>query len=259
MATTYRTGYGDTRRTLTELRAWDPFEFVSPELQRRLIALMDHSFRHGRDIGIGGGFRSSAAQRAVFLDRHYTLPSGGCCGFESRRYQIKSGQAHTAPPGLSYHEETLAGRALAVDITGWEDGWVQSQLAAFGLRSFNNLTGSAKEPWHIQPIEIPTSRASYNPAVHVLKTWYLPPPTAPDPDYPKPTLKVGATGNEVYELQQHCTFWGWYNRAIDGSFGAITADAVKKMQATLKQTQDGVYGNITANAYLNWLKAIQKL
>lgn len=259
MSVTYRTGYGTTRRTLTELRAWTQFAKTHPETQRRLIALMDMSHRYGRDVGIGGGFRSADSQLVLFLDRHYQVASGGCCAYNGRRYALKAGAAHAAPPGRSYHEECLNGFGLAVDLVGWEDGWAETQLASVGLRSFCNLTGAAKECWHVQPLEIPTSRYNYDPAVHIVKVWPLPAATPPEPDYPKPTLKVGSTGGEVWELQQHLTFWRWYTVAIDGSFGPMTADAVKKMQAALKVSQDGVYGTVTATAYLAWLKAIQGL
>lgn len=259
MSVTYRTGYGTTRRTLTELKVWSQFAKVHPEVQRRLIAIMDLSHRHGRDVGIGGGFRSADSQLRLFLDRHYTVASGGCCGYGGRRYALKAGAAHAAPPGRSYHEETVGGFGLAVDLVGWEDGWVEAQLAAHGLRSFAALSGSMREPWHCQPLEVPTARSSFNPQVHVLKVWPLPSPTRPDPDYPKPTLRVGSTGGEVFELQQHLTFWKWYDRAIDGSFGAVTAEGVKRLQRTLKLVEDGVYGPVTANAYLAWLKAMQGL
>lgn len=259
VTTTYRTGYGTTRRTLTELKVWSQFAKVHPEVQRRLIALMDEAHRHGRDVGIGGGFRSYDSQLALFLNRHTLVASGGCCGYNGKRYALKAGMAHAAPPGRSYHEETVGGFGLAVDAVGYEDGWAEPRLAAYGLRSFANLTGSAREAWHWQPIEVPTSRASYNPAIHVLKVWPLPSPSKPAPDYPKPTLKVGSTGGEVFELQQHCTWWGWYAAAIDGQFGAVTAEAVKRMQNVLKIAQDGVYGPVTADAYLAWLIKVQAL
>lgn len=257
MTTTYRTGYGTTRRTLTELKAWTPFAKLLPEVQRRLIAVMDLSHAHGRDVGVGGGYRSSDSQLTLFLSRHYQVASGGCCGYAGKRYALRSGMAHAAPPSLSYHEETINGYGLAADMVGWEDGWAETQLKNYGLRSFANLSGSAREGWHWQPIEVPTSRSSFNPTVHKIGVWPIPALTKPDPVIPTPTLKVGSTGGEVYELQQHLTFWKWYTATIDGSFGPITAEAVKKMQTAVKVGADGVYGSVTANAYLAWLKAMQ--
>ena len=259
MTVTYRTGYGTRRRTLSELRVWSEFAGVHPEMQRRLIAWMDGCRGRGVDVGIGEGIRTTAEQEAVFYDRHYPVASGGCCGYAGKRYQLASGEAHVAPPGRSYHEPTIGAYCLAVDTVG-HNGVSEGLLAAYGLRSFNNLSGAAREPWHVQPVEVPTGRGSYDPRVHVLKVWALPAvPPASEPDYPKPTLRVGSTGNEVYELQQHCTFWGWYTAALDSSFGPVTEAAVKRMQAALKLAQDGVYGTVTATAYLAFLKAMQGL
>lgn len=272
MTVTYRTGYGTTRRTLEELNTWPRFGLLHPEFRARLIALMNEGFRYGKDIGIGGGFRYESEQLSLALDRHYQVASGGCCGYNGKRYALKSGMAHAAFPGNSYHEAVPGlrflrtdgtymvtnDRGVAVDTVG-HDAWMQDNLARFGLRSFANLSGAAKEEWHVQPIELPTSRANFNPTIHVLKKFALPAPTQPQPDYPKPTLTVGSTGGEVIELQQHCNFWGWYAYAIDGSFGPRTAEAVKKMQAVLRITQDGVYGTSTANAYLKYLTALQSL
>lgn len=258
MTVTYRTGYQTRRRTLQELYAWSEFAGVHPEMQRRLVAWMDACRARGVDAGIGEGIRTTAEQEKAFFDRHHQVPSGGCCGYKGLRYQVDVGEAHTAPPGLSYHEPVLNGKCLAVDTVG-HNSTSESLLAGFGLRSFANLTGSAREPWHLQIVEIPTSRVNYNPAVHVIKTWALPAPTVPDPDYPKPTLREGSTGAEVYELQQHATFWGWYASQIDGSFGPRTAEAVRKMQAALRLTQDAVYGPVTADAYLRFLRSMRAM
>lgn len=258
MTVTYRTGYGTRRRTLAELKAWPEFAAVLPEMQRRLIAWMDACRARGVDVGIGEGIRTTAEQEAEFLERHTLVSSGGCCGYNGKRYALKSGMAHVAPPGRSYHEPTVGIYCLAVDTVG-HNSVSEGLLAAYGLRSFAGLSGAGREPWHVQVVEIPTARANYNPTVHVVKVWSLPAPTPPDPDYPKPTLRVGSTGTEVYELQQHLTFWKWYGSAIDGSFGPVTAEAVKKMQNALKVPADGVYGTVTADAYLKFLKSVSNL
>ncbi|AKG21729.1 peptidoglycan-binding domain-containing protein [Calothrix sp. 336/3] len=74
----------------------------------------------------------------------------------------------------------------------------------------------------------------------------------------KPVLKVGSKGAEVKELQQllldsgmfvfigssgACVFPG--KEVIDGVFGAKTETAVKRFQAKMFLTQDGVVGNKT--------------
>jgi len=269
MTVTYRTGYGTARKTLAELRAWIRFSNLHPEIQRRVVALMDAARVNGVDLGIGGGWRSEQEQLSLFLSRHNLVATGGCCGYNGKRYALVAGMAHAAPPFRSYHEGTVKGpdgvlRGVALDMVGWENGWMEKHLAAYGLRSFAALSGSMKEPWHIQPIEFPTARTSYDPNLHTLKTWTLPnvvPPPSGAVDVPTPTLRMGSTGTEVRELQSHCRFWDWYpvTAAIDGSFGAVTDTAVKRMQSALKLTQDGVYGPVTATAYANFLKALNNL
>lgn len=268
MTVTYRTGYGTTRKTLAELKAWSRFAMIHPEIQKRVIGLMDAARINGVDLGVGGGFRTEQEQLNLFLSRHNQVASGGCCGYNGKRYALVAGMAHAAPPYKSYHEGTVNVNGklygLALDMVGWENGWMEKNLAAYGMRSFAAFTGSMHEPWHIQNVEVPSSRSQYNPNLHTIKVWTLPtvtPPPSGVVDVPTPTLRVGSTGTEVRELQSHCRFWGWYPAAaaIDGSFGRVTEDAVKKMQAATKQTQDGVYGPVTAAAYVNFLKSMQNL
>lgn len=268
MTITYRTGYGTERKTLTQLKAWIRFANIHPEIQKRVIGLMDAARAHGVDLGVGGGFRTFEEQKSLFLSRHNRVASGGCCSFEGSRYALVAGMAHAAPPYRSFHEGTISLNSklygVALDMVGWENGWMEKNLAAYGLRSFAALSGSMREPWHIQPIEFPTSRSSYDPKLHTLKNWTLPginPPTTGAVDVPTPTLRIGSTGTEVRELQSHCRFWGWYpsTAAIDGDFGSVTDGAVKKMQAILKITQDGVYGTVTAEKYRQHLIALANL
>lgn len=264
MTVTYRTGYGTTRRTLSELLAWSKFAGVHPEVQRRVIALMDGARRVGVDLGVGGAFRTYDEQLALFLSRHNEVASGGCCGFNGKRYALISGAAHAAPPYRSYHEGTVnvngTLKCVALDMVGWENGWMEANITPYGMKTFTLVNS---EKWHIQPTEFPNSRSSYDPLLHTLKTWALPapPPSVPSGTvaFPDPTLRSGSTGTEVRELQQHCKFWNWYPYNVDGSFGPRTVEAVKKMQAVLRITQDGVYGPVTASAYREYLKVMGSL
>lgn len=266
MTVTYRTGYGSTRRTLVELKAWDRFAGLHPEFQRRLICLMDHARVAGVDLGIGGGLRTTAEQLALFDSRHDPAASG-CCRYGGKVWRLVTG-AHAAPPGFSYHEPTIpySGKlwALAVDVVGWENGWVNApgRLEKFGLRSFANLSGNV-EPWHLQPWtqEIPTSRASFNPTMHTLKTFTLPavPAGSTAVTVPDPTIRLGSVGTEVRELQSEMRFWGWYAASIDGSCGPVTVDGIKRLQTAVKVSADGVYGSVTAGAYKVWKSNVQAL
>lgn len=265
MTVTYRVGYSTTRYTLDQLKAWWRFSGLHPEFQRRLICLMDHARVAGVDLGIGGGLRTVAEQLALFDSRHDPVASGGCCSWDGKRWALVTG-AHAAPPGLSYHEPTypLNGQlwGLAVDVVGWENGWVNApgRLDLFGLRSF---AGTLAEPWHIQPWtnEIPTSRANFNPTMHTLKTFALPsvPSSSTTITVPDPTIRLGSTGTEVRELQSEMRFFGWYTSTIDGSCGPMTVDGIKRLQAAVKVGADGVYGSVTSNAYRTFKQSLAAL
>lgn len=168
---TYRYGYGTQRLTLLSMRQQAGVKPLDPEFWRRLKRLMREARKAGVDVGIGGAARSVIQQEQLFFDRHAAVASGGCCTYQGKRWALKQGKAHAAPPGRSYHEPTTAsGGVLAVDLVGWEHPWVEPNLARFGLRSLAHLTGGAREPWHIQPVEISAARSQYA-GPHPLPKW----------------------------------------------------------------------------------------
>jgi len=65
------------------------------------------------------------------------------------------------------------------------------------------------------------------------------PPAAPSSS--SPTLKTGAHGAAVSDLQQRLRAHG-YNVSVDGDFGAKTANAVRQFQRAKGLTADGVVG-----------------
>lgn len=165
---TYRWGYGSTRLTIGQMKAQPTFALLDDEFQRRIIRMMRDARRAGHDVGVGGAARSVIQQETLFKARHNEVAAAGCCTYQGKHWQLKAGQAHAAPPGKSYHEpSTPAGRALAVDLVGWEDGWVEANVARFGLRTFTYVNA---EKWHIQPTEIATSRSAYV-GPHPLPRW----------------------------------------------------------------------------------------
>ena len=159
MANTYLYGYRTPtdRLTLDELNKRWQWYMLHPEIRNRLIAMFDAAQRAGTDLGIGGGARSIKTQETVFLARHERVLFGGCCKYQGKRYRLRKGMAHAAPPNLSYHEEgVVAGFAVAADLIGDLD-WMKKNCAKFGLKEFT----SVKEPWHVQPMEFPNSRSQY--------------------------------------------------------------------------------------------------
>ena len=137
---TYPFGYGTQRCTWPQLNTKWTWTHLHPEMRRRVLRMMDHAQDAGYDVGIGEGARSTTTQRTTFLARHNVVSSGGCCHFEGKRYQLKKGLAHAAPPGSSVHEDGLLdGFALAVDMVGWENHWFDKNCTRYGLKNFGGV------------------------------------------------------------------------------------------------------------------------
>jgi len=208
MARTYLYGYPadgqpQQRLTLTELEAKTTWRRLDDEFARRLLAMFDAAHAAGRDLGLGGGWRSGAIQLATALQRHILVEEGGCCVYKGKRYQLRPKTAHAVFPGLSYHEETTASRdALAADLIGDLD-WANANCWRFGLLHFARVNA---EPWHHQPVEIPRSRSKYK--GEQLAVWplpdaptpgpapILPAPTPMEDDMPRPLIIVGNEDNK---------------------------------------------------------------
>jgi N-acetylmuramoyl-L-alanine amidase len=60
--------------------------------------------------------------------------------------------------------------------------------------------------------------------------------------FSKNTIKYGATGSDVYELQGRLKFIGFYNGNIDGDYGYQTLQAVKRFQGEFGMKVDGIVG-----------------
>lgn len=255
----YMVGYSGQTVTYQQLQAHPLWVRLEPEFRLRLRLLMDACIKAGKPIGIGGSWRSTDAQRNLFLSRYIVEDDADLTGdvfWEGKFWEKKPGVAPAAPPGLSYHEPcTPEGYCLAVDMVG--DVQYAAPLAPkYGLKQFGNING---EIWHYQPYELPNSRRNFLPSMVPLKLFIGPEPAPPPPPpkpvvvVPAPTLKlvkpINLTGLEVAKLQQIMAFWGWYNGKADGWFGPVTEAAVKSMQKALGITQDGVYGPVTAAKY----------
>jgi GH25 family lysozyme M1 (1,4-beta-N-acetylmuramidase) len=172
---TYPYGYSGTQVTMAQLEAKKTWTGCHPEFQRRLKAMIEAG---AGKIGVGTAWRSSDVQRNVFLERHYVVSSGGCCSFEGRRYMLRKGMAHAAPPGKSFHESTFHGYAQACDVVG-DLAWAHSVEKDYGLKDFRNV---GSEPWHFQCTEIPNSVTQWKAAGQPQPTvWKLPGGSSPPP------------------------------------------------------------------------------
>lgn len=62
------------------------------------------------------------------------------------------------------------------------------------------------------------------------------------------TYRKGDSGEQVRQIQQKLSRWGYYSGAVDGVYGSDTVKAVKAFQKKNGLTQDGVCGNATLRA-----------
>ena len=150
--------YWDKRVTIETIVASRTFEGMHPTMQERIRKLIEAS---GGRIGLGQGLRDPKQQLQMFLSRHVQDPTGKY-SYAGKRWSRLPGVAAAAPPGMSMHEI-----GLAADMTG-DMSWLRDNVARFDLQTFETVN---KEPWHVQPSELPRGRSSYekNPQ------WGMPP------------------------------------------------------------------------------------
>jgi N-acetylmuramoyl-L-alanine amidase len=65
-------------------------------------------------------------------------------------------------------------------------------------------------------------------------------------------LKLGATGDQVKEVQQWLYDYGYYSGAVDGNFGNDTDKALRTFQEEAGILVDGIVGNETKKAMDKW-------
>lgn len=123
-----------TQVTETELAAKKTWRLLDPEFRRRLLRMMQVAAIEGVDLGCGTGWR--------------VQPDPPPPGF--------------AKPGNSWHESCPVEQpedctAFAIDMVpapSWP--WMNDNCHRFGLKHFADVN---REPWHVQPVEVPNSRA----------------------------------------------------------------------------------------------------
>lgn len=140
-------GYGGGTATLNEVKQRHDFKTMHPKMQERLLAM----FRANPNLGIGGGWRDTKQQEAMFLQRYRRTSKDTGVTWQGSNWERVSG-APAAPPGRSMHEI-----GLAADLIG-DIGWLQQNASRFGLKTFADVND---EPWHVQPAELPNSRRDY--------------------------------------------------------------------------------------------------
>jgi hypothetical protein len=125
------------------------FSGMHPVMQQRVRELLEAA---GGRVGWSEGVRSAQVQYQMFMDRYEEDPAGPT-KYDGKRWRRVKG-APAAPPGRSMHEI-----GLAADLNG-DTAWVVQHAASFGLQVLTQL----KEPWHVQPAELPVARSQYEAA-----------------------------------------------------------------------------------------------
>ena len=222
----YPFGYGApaAQLSLAELEQRQSWVRLHPEFRRRLVAMFDAARAEGRTLGIGGGWRSSASQEQTFLARHEQVRIGGCCSWQGKRWKLRRGAAHAAPPGRSYHESVpqLGNFAVAADLIG-DLPWMNANAARFGFIHFAP-PHRLREPWHVQPAELVEARSGYR--GEQLRVWPLPDA--------RRTLKLGDTGGDVKIAQHIMATRAGQAITVDGNFGPQTEAGVVNVQRFFK-------------------------
>lgn len=252
--TTYPYGYANPPQQLTldQIFAKSSVALLHTEYQRRYRALMELG---AGKIGVGGAGRSSAQQERVFLQRHHEVKSGGCCGYNGKRYALNTGMAHAAPPGRSFHETVVYGRAAAVDAIG-DLKWMAVHCEAYGLEQAT----WGGEVWHFQFTEFPHSvsqwQAQGSPPP---QKWNLPnepkppepiPPTPIPPTPTPPTTKRKKGGVEMMILAHQSGSNSYWYSQDGGQSRQIVRDPKHIRTIVFSGAEDAVTGaSITMN---NW-------
>lgn len=123
------------------------------QLNARFAGRLKDMMRANPKITIGNGLRTSAQQKAMFLDRYKPTSEKTDMFWNGTYWKHVKGPA-AAPPGMSMHQI-----GLAADLEpASEYEWIKQNASRFGLRSFFDVNN---EPWHVQPSELPAGRAEY--------------------------------------------------------------------------------------------------
>ena len=249
--TTYPYGYGSppTQLTIEQIFAKPTVMMLHPEYQKRYRGLMVAS---GGKLSIGGAGRSSTQQERVFFERHNQVTSGGCCVYNGKRYQLKSGAAHAAPPGRSFHEQVVYGYSAAVDAIG-DLKWAAQNCEAYGLEQAT----WGGEVWHFQFTEFPHSVSQWKAAGSPQpKKWVLPgeptpippTPTPPTPTVPSTSKKRGGVEMMLLAHQSGSNSY-WYTQD-GGQTRQIVRDPKHVRSIVFSGAEDAVTGaTVTMN---NW-------
>ena len=228
-------------QTIDQISAESDFKQLHPTMQQRVLDLIKAS---NGAVGLGGGFRSETEQRQLFLSR-YIVDQRGPVKWDGKRWRKQNaGDATAAPPGRSMHE-----LGLAADLAG-DHAWVVANSSRFALKNFASVND---EPWHVQPVDLPNSRADYERQGSPWATNADPGPPPQDGDRRRVEVVPGMNGRAVEQLQQLLIRLGLIRNTAanrDRFYGPATVEVIRRFQAAHGLRADGRVGPNTWAALL---------
>jgi metacaspase-1 len=187
----------------------------------------------------------------------------------------KRARTHAAAQWLAGPSEKAAVNASVILISGCQDDQLSMDGAGNGLFSEklkqvwdnSNFGGDYRDFWTAIKSLMPAKQqpnymtvGAANPQFEGQSPFEIsdggavtpqpqpqPQPT-PTPSGTRPTLSGGASGGDVEYLQTRLRDLGYYNGAIDGAFGPMTASAVRAFQNANGLEPDGIVGPATWEA-----------
>ncbi len=125
---------------------------LNPRLAARIRRMLEANPR----LYIGGGSRTTAQQKALFLSRYAPTDDKTSIKWQGKYWKKKNpNDADAAPPGVSMHEI-----GMAADIHG-DDAWLTANAKDYDLVNFANVNN---EPWHVQAKEFNRGQWEYRQA-----------------------------------------------------------------------------------------------
>lgn len=166
---------------------------LNPRFAARVRKMLEANPR----LYIGGGSRTSAQQKALFLSRYAPTDEKTDIKWEGKYWKKKNPQdADAAPPGVSMHEI-----GMAADIHG-DDDFLNKHAAEYGLMNFARVNN---EPWHVQPQEFVKGQWEYRQAG---APWGLNGAGSSGGEWDSETEFKGATGSQLSSVVSSYTHAG---------------------------------------------------
>lgn len=224
--------------------------------------------------GTDGKFGRGTENAVRSFQKKHGLTADGLAGDRTQTliYQLAAGNTATPKPGSTDKSKVFNGdyATISYAMTGNRVKVLQQALIDLGyladkadgkfgggtmnaVKAFqkaNGLTADGKAGSKtLQKIESRLAKKYASAATPTPKPTATPKPqpTAQPTGYtiPKVSLRSGASGEDVKNVQRRLKELGWYTGSIDGKYGSGTIAAVKSFQQAAGLTADGVAGTGT--------------